>query len=117
MDRSNRLFLKACRITRAHERPLYRAGLQPSTTYTFAAQARYADGSETALGPATGARTTMIGDLNDDGRTDVLDMLHVSMHMGNTWCDGVEAATADLNGDGIVDNLDMDAFELNLSGS
>jgi len=85
----------------------YMSGLQPLTTYRFAAAARNGDGIQTPFSPPVTMRTTAPGDANGDCKTNILDLIYIRMYLNRKADSAPSALAADLNNDGKVNILDM----------
>ena len=70
------------------------------------------DLSQVALDARSAAGTPRVGDVNGDGRTDLLDLIRLRDIARNRGAapSASEARAADLNGDGRVDATDLDAL-------
>ncbi len=59
-------------------------------------------------------RTSLLGDVNEDGIVNVIDITIVSVAYGSFEVDPDYNPQADLNADGIVDMWDLTAVGMNL---
>ena len=59
--------------------------------------------------------TAMLGDINEDGAVDTLDLLALQAHLSGKMKD-IFVEAADVNVDGTVDTLDLLALQAYLSG-
>jgi hypothetical protein len=82
-------------------------GLNGTTAYQFRSKARNSLGAESSYGPAVGATTMVLGDINGDGHVNVVDILYLADAWGSASGDTAYDVRSDLNGDGRVDLLDL----------
>ena len=86
---------------------------QPSAI-GLSASANYRLGSGFWYGASEMLPEPLVGDVNGDGRVNVLDMIRIGMHWGETGSPGW--IPEDVNQDGVINVLDMILVGMNWTG-
>jgi hypothetical protein len=90
------------RAKAAGSTPVWLAALKLVNSDAVVIPATHADGQVTVSGSSE--PPSLVGDVNDDGCVDILDLVAVGSQFGSTAPD---PAAADINGDGLVDIVDI----------